>query len=84
MARARVSRTGKLSGFTTQTSRALGTVQSALGAGGRGREMFSSATCSLQFDKASAATLLQQEKNESADVQRGSVNIPGFIGTVAS
>jgi hypothetical protein len=38
----------------------------------------------LQFDKASAATLPQQEKNNSADVQRGRANISGFIGTVAS
>jgi hypothetical protein len=36
----------------------------------------------LQFAKAgSAATLPQQEKNNSADVQRG---ITGFICTVAS
>jgi hypothetical protein len=42
-------------------------------------------TCSLQFAKAgSAATLSQQEKNNSADLQRGSVNITGFICTVAS
>jgi hypothetical protein len=34
----------------------------------------------LQFAKAfSAATLTQQEKNNSADVQRGRVNITGFI-----
>jgi len=38
----------------------------------------------LQFAKASAATLLQQEKNNSADVQRGKINIPAFICTVAS
>jgi hypothetical protein len=62
VARARVSRAGKLSGLTTPTSRALGTVQSTLGVGGRGREIFASATCSLQFAKASAATLPQQEK----------------------
>jgi hypothetical protein len=46
--------------------------------------IFASATCSLQFAKASAATLLQQEKNNSADVQRGRVNISGFICPVAS
>jgi hypothetical protein len=40
-----------------------------------GAVIFASATCSLQFAKASAATLLQQEKNNSADVQRGRVNI---------
>jgi hypothetical protein len=70
VARARVSRTGKLSGFTTPTSRASGTVQSALGVGGCGREIFASATCQLQFAKASAATLPQQEMNESEDVQQ--------------
>jgi hypothetical protein len=70
VARARVCRTGKLSGFTTPTSRASGTVQSALGVGGCGREIFASATCQLQFAKASAATLPQQEMNESEDVQQ--------------
>ena len=39
--------------------------------------------CPLQFAKASAATLSQQEKNNSADVLRGRANIPGFICTVA-
>jgi hypothetical protein len=38
----------------------------------------------LQFAKASAATLSQQEKNNSADVKRGRVNISGFICRVAS
>jgi hypothetical protein len=37
----------------------------------------------LQFAKASAATLSQQEKNNSADLQRGRVNIFGFICTVS-
>jgi hypothetical protein len=36
------------------------------------------------FTKASAATLPQQEKNDTADVQRGRAHISGFIGTVAS
>jgi hypothetical protein len=49
-----------------------------------GAEIFASATCSLQFAKASAATLSQQEKNNSADLQRGRVRISGFICTVAS
>jgi hypothetical protein len=62
----------------------FGTVQSTLGVGGCGREIFASATCQLQFAKASAATLSQQEKNDTADVQRGRVHISGFIGTVAS
>jgi hypothetical protein len=66
VARARVSQTGKLSDFATPTFQALGTVQSTLGVGGCGREIFASATCSLQFAKASAATLPQQEKNNTA------------------
>jgi hypothetical protein len=74
VARARVSRTGKLSGFTIPISRALGTVQSTLGVGGCGG--------SLQFAKASAATLSQQEKSDTADMQRGRVNLSGFIRTV--
>jgi hypothetical protein len=53
---------------------------SALGVGGRGREIFVLATCPLQFAKTgSAAMLLQQQKNISAGVQRG-----GFIYTVES
>jgi hypothetical protein len=42
------------------------------------------ATCQLQFAKASATTLPQQEKNDTADVQRRRVHMSGFIGTVAS
>jgi hypothetical protein len=84
VARVRVSRTGKKSGFTTSTSRASGTVQSTLGVGGCGREVLASVTCSLQFAKVSAATLPQQEKNDTADDLRGRVNISGFIGTVDS
>jgi hypothetical protein len=38
----------------------------------------------LQFANASAATLPQQEKNNSADVQRGRADISGFICTAAS
>jgi hypothetical protein len=38
----------------------------------------------LHFAKASAATLSQQEKNETADFQRENLHISGFIGTVAS
>jgi hypothetical protein len=49
-----------------------------------GAVIFASATCSLQFAKASAATLLQQGKGNSADVQRGRVNISGFICAVLS
>jgi hypothetical protein len=35
-----------------------------------GAVIFASATCSLQFTKASAATLPQQKKSDSADAQR--------------
>jgi hypothetical protein len=35
-------------------------------------------------NKASAAALSQQEENDSADVQRGGVNIPGFLGAKVS
>ena len=84
VAHARVSLRGKLSGFTTPTSRALGTVESTLGVGGCDREIFSLATCSLQFAKASAATLPQQEKGNSTVFLRGRENISGFIGIVAS
>jgi hypothetical protein len=82
--RARVSRRGKLRGFTTPTFRALGTVQSTHGLGGCDREFFASATCPLHFSKANATTLPQQEQNDTADVQRGKANISGFIGIVAS
>jgi hypothetical protein len=75
---------GKIEWFYHSNLLSFGTVQSTLGAGGCGREIFASATCQLQFAKASAATLSQQEKNDTADVQRGRVNISGFIGTVAS
>ena len=40
-----------------------------------GAIIFASATCSLQFAKASAAALSQQEKNYSTDVQRERANI---------
>ena len=69
-------------------------MQSTRGVGGCGRETFASATCSLQLakasaatlskNKASAATLPQQEENDSADVQRGGVNISGFLGAKVS
>jgi hypothetical protein len=45
--------------------------------------MFVLATYPLQFAKAgSSATLPQQWKNNSADVQQGRANIDGFICTV--
>ena len=68
--RARVSQTGKISSSTTQISRALGTVHSSLGVGGRGCEIFASATCLLHFTKASTAAQSQQEKNDTADMGR--------------
>jgi hypothetical protein len=49
-----------------------------------GAVIFALATCSLQFAKVSAATLLQQEKNNSENLQRGRVHISGFICTVVS
>jgi hypothetical protein len=49
-----------------------------------GEVIFASATCLSQFAEASAATLSQQEKNNSADVRRERVNISGIICTVAS
>jgi len=57
VARSRVSRTGKISDFTTLTSRAFGAAQSTLGVGGCGQGIFASATCSLQFAKASVSKL---------------------------
>jgi hypothetical protein len=49
-----------------------------------GAVICASATCSLQFAKASAAALPQQEKNDSADEQRGRVHTSGCICAVAS
>jgi hypothetical protein len=58
----------------------VGSVQSALDVGGCGREVLGLAKCSLQFAEAGSAEMLsQQEKGNSADVQRG-----GFICTVAN
>jgi hypothetical protein len=86
VARARVILNGKIKWVYHSNSNlsSFGTVQSTLGVGGCGREMFPSATCQLQFAKASAATLSQLEKNDTADVQRGRIHISGFIGTVKS
>jgi hypothetical protein len=49
-----------------------------------GTVIFASATCSLQFAKASAATLSQQEKNNSEKLQRERVNTSGFICAMSS
>jgi hypothetical protein len=46
--------------------------------------IFPSATCSLQFAKSSAATLSQQEKNNSAEVQRGGFIPRGDIPSTSS
>ena len=59
-------------------------MKNTLGVGGSGREIFASATWPLQFAKASSSTLSQQENNNSADAQRGRVNIFGSICIVAS
>jgi hypothetical protein len=75
---------GKVKWFYQSDLSSFDTVQSTLGVGGRGREVLASATCQLQFAKASAATLSQQEKNDTADLQRGRLHKSGFIGTVAS
>jgi hypothetical protein len=82
-ARARILN-GKAKWFCHFSISSFGAVQSTLGVGGCGRKEFASATCQLQFAKASASALSQQEKNGIADVQRGGVHISGFIGTVAS
>jgi hypothetical protein len=85
VARSRVSRTEKSNVFTTTAFRAVGAVQSALGVGGCGCEIFVLATCSLQFAKAgSAATLPQQEKSNAEELQRGRLIITGFICAVES
>jgi hypothetical protein len=74
----------KAKSFYHSNFSSFGAVKSLLGVGGCGRKIFASATCQLQFAKASAATLPQQEKNDTADVQRGRAHTSGFIGTVAS
>jgi hypothetical protein len=85
VSRARVSRTGKLSCLPNFSSFELwAPSKSKLGVDGCGREIFASATCSLQLAKASAATLSQQKENDSADVQRGIVYISGFLGKTVS
>ena len=38
----------------------------------------------LSKNKANAVTLSQQEESDSADVQRGGVNISGFLGVKVS
>jgi hypothetical protein len=74
---------GKTKWFYHSKLSSFGTVQSTLSVGGCGRKIFASATYQ-QLAKASAAMLSQQEKTDTVYVQRGRVNIPGFIGTVVS
>ena len=81
---ARVYPNGKAEWFYHSNLSSFGAVQSTLGVGGCGREIFASAKCQLQFAKASAATLPQQEKNDTEDLKRGRAHISDFIGTVAS
>jgi hypothetical protein len=58
----------------------VGAVQSALDVGGRVRDVFVLTKFPLQFAKAgSVAAQLQQERSNSADVQRGRANITSFI-----
>jgi hypothetical protein len=51
---------GKVKWFYHSDLSSFGTVQSTLSVGGCGREIIVSATCQLQFAKASAAMLSQQ------------------------
>jgi hypothetical protein len=60
----------------------LGTVQSTLSVGGCGREIFYNIFFGHLLVAVRQGQLPQQEKNDSAGVQRGRVNISGFIGTV--
>jgi hypothetical protein len=68
-ASARVSQTEKQSDLTALTSRDRAPCKARWV--WAGEVIIASVTCSLQFAKASASTLSQQEKNNSADVQRG-------------
>jgi hypothetical protein len=53
--------------------------------GKSGNRVFALPACSLHFAKAgSAATLPQQEKNNSVDIQQERANFTGIICTVAS
>jgi hypothetical protein len=49
-----------------------------------GAVIFASATSSFQVAEACDAKLPEQEKDNSADLQRGKLNISGFICTVES
>jgi hypothetical protein len=70
VARARVF-PDRRSVFINPKSEAVGTVQSVLSLGGRGREIFVLATCPLQFTEAgSRATHSQQGNVNSEDLQQ--------------
>jgi hypothetical protein len=47
-------------------------------------QLAEASAATLSKNKASAATLSQQEENDSADVQRGGVNTSGFLGVKVS
>jgi hypothetical protein len=47
-------------------------------------QLTKASAAALSKNKANAATLSQQEENDSADVQRGGVNISGFLGAKVS
>ena len=51
----------------------------------RSLQLAKASAATLSKNKASAATLSQQkEENDTADVQRGGVNISGFLGAKVS
>jgi hypothetical protein len=47
-------------------------------------QLAKASAATLSKNKANAATQPQQEENGSADVQRGGVNISGFLGEKVS
>jgi len=57
----------------------VGAVQSALGVGGCGRDIYFNFIYILPAKAFSAGMLSQQEKNNTEDVQRGRANITGFM-----
>jgi hypothetical protein len=62
VARARVSRTEKLSNFTTLTSRALGAVQSTLRVGGCGNIFFGQVPVAVRQDQRRDAAATGEER----------------------
>jgi hypothetical protein len=47
-------------------------------------QLAKASAATLSKNKASAATVSQHEESDSADVQRGGVNISGFLGEKVS